>query len=248
MAEPWEIKSDDSRSTNTLTTFIIFCEDELCEPFYFRAFEKENKNIKVNTVENQRAGKLNLNATIKYCADRGMMDTVDHSYVLKQDVTENIWCVYDRDLENEDLTLIEEVHDIDFTTAVRAAENSRLKVAWSNDAFELWILLHFEAVPVGQRLHRRYIYERLTEIFKALDPQSPELKAIASHALFNYKDWMKRKGKFLVHVLPLLRDRRATAIANAQALEAGFAGGIPYHNCNPGTKVHHLVSAMMANA
>lgn len=32
----------------------------------------------------------------------------------------------------------------EFDEAIRTAERKGIKIAWSNDAFELWILLHFE--------------------------------------------------------------------------------------------------------
>ena len=34
--------------------------------------------------------------------------------------------------------------NIEFDESINLAENKGIKVAWSNDAFELWVLLHFE--------------------------------------------------------------------------------------------------------
>lgn len=36
MTNPWEIKQTDERTADSLTTFIIFCEDEVSEPIYFK--------------------------------------------------------------------------------------------------------------------------------------------------------------------------------------------------------------------
>src|SRR4051812_20921235 len=124
MEEPWEVRASDTRQIDTLVTFIIFCEDSLCEPFYFREFEKENDHIKVNTVDNQRAGKLNLNSTIVHCSDLGLMDVSEHGFVLKPEVTEQIWCVYDRDLEDTNLANIQPQHDVDFTNAIVSAQHT----------------------------------------------------------------------------------------------------------------------------
>lgn len=244
MAEPWEIKQDDSRAENSMTTFIIFCEDSVSEPIYFRSFQ--NGNLKVNTVDNQRAGRLNLNATVLYCSEKGLMDCHGGAYRLNAEVTENIWCVYDRDFEHPDLTQIQPVNDISFTTAIQGAQDAGLKVAWSNDAFELWVLLHFEMVPLGARLHRNYIYERLTENFKTVTPRTPELDALTANPRFCYKNAMKNRGDFITHVLPLLRTRQAVALAHAQVLEATFPAATPFHNCNPCTKVHRLVQELIA--
>ena len=39
MKEPWNIKEDDTRTADSLPIFIIFCEDEVSEPIYFKYFE-----------------------------------------------------------------------------------------------------------------------------------------------------------------------------------------------------------------
>lgn len=241
MAEPWELKTDDTRTENSLTTFIIFCEDGVDEPIYFRRFQEDYSNIKVNTIENQRSGRLNLNSTVLYSDQKGLMECEQGAYKLKPDTTENIWCVYDRDLESEDLSRINPLDDIAFTTAIQTAESAGIKVAWSNDSFELWLLLHFEMVPLGTKLHRKYIYDRLTDIFKTITPKTLRLETLTGHANFNYKSSMKKKQNFILHVLPALRDRQENAIKNAELLEASFGNSIHYHNCNPYTNVHHLV-------
>jgi len=245
MQEPWELKSDDSREENSINTFIIFCEDENDEPFYFRSFQIEGK-LKVNAITNQGKSKINLNNTISKCVKDGLIECVDNAFMVKQGITENIWCVYDRDLETVDLTQIKNIDDTNFTTSIQTANAAGIKVAWSNDAFELWILLHFEQVPVGNRLHRTYIYDRLSDIFKQLDSKSLELKDITQHHSFNYKSRMKRKATFLNHVLPLIKKYTSTAIANAYNLEAAYNGSIPYHDCNPCTKIHYLVSELIS--
>lgn len=243
--EPWEIKADDNRLIDTLTTFLIFCEDEVSEPIYFRHFERENSMIKVNTIPNKRSGKLNLTATIDYCSDKGLIIFQNFQYCLAPNITDKIWCVYDRDLETDNVSNIVKQDDINFTTAIISAEQSGICVAWSNDAFELWILLHFEQVPTGQRLHRNYIYERLTSILKVITSQSAEMKTLTSNPFFNYKDFMKRKQNFLLCLLPLLEQRREIALVNAAALEAYYNHSMPYHEWNPYTNVHHLVNTIL---
>ena len=49
MSDPWELKKDDTRHSDTLPTFIIFCEDTVSEPIYFKFFETpktELENLK----------------------------------------------------------------------------------------------------------------------------------------------------------------------------------------------------------
>jgi hypothetical protein len=244
MPEAWDLKTDDTRTIDTIATFIIFCEDENDEPAYFRSFGVEHK-VKVNAIENQKQSKLNLLNTIENCVDDGLMQFENGKYKIKDDVTEHIWCVYDRDMEHEDHTKINKKDDHEFTSAIASAISYGVNVGWSNDAFELWILLHFEDVPVGQRLHRKYIYERLTDILRTIQPRTPDLDAITSHPNFNYKDRFKKKGYFYTYILPLLKPRLNNAIERAKKLEAVYAAHTFHHECNPCTKVHHLVNQLI---
>ena len=244
MPEAWEITTSDQRSEDQVTTFIIFCEDENDEPFYFRSFGIENK-LKINCIPNQKNKKLNLLNTLIYCKNAGLIDYIDHTYKLRENVTENIWCVYDRDFENIDLLQIKESDDLNFTTSIDSALKAGLKVAWSNDAFELWILLHFEKLP-NAKVHRNYIYDRLTDIFKAYPSITEKFNDIITSGDFNYKTHLKRRVSFLNFVLPDIKEKTEQAIENAISMESFFHGGIPYHDCNPCTKVHHLVKDIIS--
>ncbi len=203
---PWDIKKDDSRKEDSIATYIIFCEDENDEPCYFRSFEIPKK-LKVNAIPNQKQSRFNFLNTVSKCVEDGKMEFTTQGYRIKEDVTENIWSVYDRDLENTDLTQIAHKEDIDFTTAIHNANATGIQVAWSNDAFELWVLLHFDTIPTGTKLHRNEIYQRLTDLFKNLKNPSEELALITANPNFYYKSQMKRRANFVLHVLPLLKDK-----------------------------------------
>lgn len=243
--ESWNINKDDSRMEDSIATYIIFCEDENSEPIYFESLQIDRK-LKINIVPNQNKGKLNLYNTIKKCFQDGLMEVVNGKYKLKEGVTENIWCVYDRDLEDKDLTRIRDIDDLSFTTAISAANDAGLNVAWSNDAFELWVLLHFDTLETGNRVHRDIIYHRLTEIFKRIPIQSVELSSITSTEYFFYKWHLKTKNNFKTHVLPLLKERTNVALEKAKALEALYTTDVPNHDRNPCTMVHHLVQELLA--
>ena len=245
MPEGWELVPDVERAQEEVTLFILFCEDGVNEPAYFKSFQKEKK-VKVSIVDNQKNSYRNLANAVLYCYQKGLMDLHQGHYNLLPGVTSNIWCVYDRDVETINPTLIKAENNYIFSTAIQSAELTGLKVAWSNDVFELWILLHFEEVPAGVWQHRRQIYDRLSTILKSLPDQSTELASITSNPHFDYKSHVKRSGNFQKHIQPLLPSRYNTAIANAQILEAAFTTATPYHDCNPCTKVHHLVQSILS--
>lgn len=240
MPDAWDLTTTEERSADTTTIFILFCEDKVNEPSYFHSFQRDRK-VKINFVDDQKSDYTNYLNTIKYCLDEGLMQPVDGGYRLAPGITENIWCVYDRDAEDENRAALNPINQFRFSTAIQTAQAAGLNIAWSNDVFELWILLHFEDVTPGLWQHRRYIYDRLTEIFRSLPMQSVEMQAVTSNVRFDYKEAMKKKQNFISFVRPLLSPRQEIAIQRALALEAAFNAGTPFHDRNPCTKIHELV-------
>ncbi|SEM14289.1 RloB-like protein [Chitinophaga rupis] len=244
MPDAWELIPDSERKSDNLTTFILFCEDEVSEPSYFRQFQNPEK-LKVNIAEGQKNSFRNITNAINYCDEKGLIENVNGNYKLKTGITSHIWCVFDRDHETHVKADVQNVNNIAFTVSIQAALNAGLNVAWSNDAFELWILLHFEDIDPSVWCHRNYVYDRLTSIFQNMAGQSPEMEAITKNEKFTYKESFKKKGNFLQYVLPHLSARQNDAIARAQALEASFKQTDAPHDCNPCTKVHHLVNSLL---
>ncbi|WP_159477960.1 RloB family protein [Dyadobacter sp. 3J3] len=242
--DPWDIRISDQRVEDQLITFIIFCEDEVSEPLYFRSFGSDR--VKINEIPNQRSKKLNLENAIQKCTEDGLMHFDGKRHKVLDSIDEKIWCVYDRDLEHTDLTQIKKVNDLQFDNAISLAEDAGIRVAWSNDCFELWILLHFEEVVNDQAFHRDFVYERLTEVFKAIPNQHEDLARITGHPDFYYKNNFKKRYDFLTSVLPLLKERRDVAIERSKVLQAHFAQTNPaYHLRNPCTMVHELVLSIL---
>jgi hypothetical protein len=245
MADAWDILPESERIANTTTVFIIFCEDKITEPAYFGGFQNPGK-LKVNIVPEQKQGSAHLNNAVAYCLEKGLTEVSGGVHKIKDGVTDHLWCVYDRDLEHENIALINPADDIGFTNSVSMALSTGLKVAWSNDAFELWILLHFEDVPAGRRLHRRYIYDRLTDIFRSLPNPSPELTKKTKNPAFDYKETMKSGHNFLILVKPYLEGRRPEAIRRAKQLESMYKPTDTFHDRNPCTMVHNLVESLLS--
>ena len=172
------------------------------------------------------------------------MEIVNGGYKIVDGLMENIWCVYDRDFDVKQKN-IKHRDNFYFTNAIKSATDCGLKVAWSNDAFELWVLLHFEKVPTGIAIYHDDINTRLTEVFRNIPNQSAGLNNITSSPDFHYKADLKKRPNFSQHVLPLLNERRSIALNNAIELEVFYAHNIPFHDRNPCTMVHHLVQELL---
>lgn len=117
-------------------TFLIVCEGENTEPSYFRQFKMPTINIVpvgtgCNTVSLvQEAEKLQKENIKKSKKGEGV----------KYD---EIWCVFDKD----------DFPANNFNGAITSAKNKGFKVAYSNQSFEYWFILHFENHQ-GGGMHR----------------------------------------------------------------------------------------------
>lgn len=124
---------------------------------------------------------------------------------------DQVWCVFDRDS-------FPAQH---FNQAITKAEQEGFRVAYSNEAFEIWYLLHFDFHTSGlsRKLYAEKLGERLGHAYKKNDP-----------TLFE-----------------ALLPRQAQALANARRLLATY----PQHNPekdNPCTTVHLLVEELLSLA
>jgi hypothetical protein len=189
MNNPWDLRTDDEREADSLPTFIIFCEDKVSGPVYFKYFE--TNKIKINLIGNQKSDLDNVVNAIKYGEDNELLAVVSEGLEGTQ-----IWRVFDRDVE----AAAEQIHlnHIKFNESIKLAADKGFKVAWSNDAFELWVLLHFEDIDfqIGDYKRRAFCYDRLTEVFRNLPNPNDYLTRTLQHGTFSYKKDMKQKKKF----------------------------------------------------
>lgn len=107
-------------------TILIVCEGKNTEPSYFRQFKLKSASIK--TV----GSGFNTLSLVKKAIEISEIEKYDQ-----------IWCVYDKD----------DCNDIDFNMAFNLAINNKFHVAYSNQAFEYWLILHFEDHQ-GAKMHR----------------------------------------------------------------------------------------------
>ena len=243
MAEAWDLVPAEERSADRITTFILFCEDEVNEPSYFRSFDVPEK-VKVNPVENQKSGFKNISRTLHHCENTGLMDKTVQHYKLKPGMTTHVWNVFDRDVDADIEADVNPQDNHDFSASIQLAESAGLHVAWSNDVFELWVLLHFEDVTPGVWRHRTYIYDRLTDIFKKLPNQPDDMAAVTGAEKFHYKHKLKQEKFFVRYVLPLLLPLTEKAIERAKKLDEAFPLTHRCHECNPSTRVYKLVESL----
>ena len=138
---PYKLESIEPRQT-----ILIVCEGENTEPEYFKAFPIDKTKAFVD-VRGKGSSRTRL-----------VEDTIQIRSKDFKGVTElQVWCVFDMDVKHDDATRKE-----DFNRAVEIAENEEFEVAYSNDLFELWFVLHYDNIT-GSKLVRGHYYDRLSE-------------------------------------------------------------------------------------
>lgn len=98
---------------------LIVCEGKETEPNYFSSFPKMD-NVSVVTT----GGKGSPSQVVKKALE--LRDKA------KQSPYDAVWAVFDKD------------NFTDFKTAIDTAQGKQIGCAWSNEAFELWFIYHFE--------------------------------------------------------------------------------------------------------
>ena len=130
---------------------LIVCEGNKTEPNYFKSFCITSAEVKV-------IGKgFNTKTLVKY-AKKQQAKASSEKLPYAQ-----VWCVFDRDSFKKEHV----------NTAIQMAESSGFKVAFSNEAFELWYVLHYEYLNSG--ISRKRYEEKITKYigakYKKNDPR-----------------------------------------------------------------------------
>ncbi len=189
-ARSWSTRTVGTR--DLIPSFLIVCEGEKTEPNYFRRFRVP---AEVARIDVQGIGANTVSLVRKAIALR---DAGDY---------DQTWCVFDRD----SFSLRS------FNDAFTLAERSDISIAYSNEAFEIWYLLHFHYFNSGMS---RADYGK-------------KLSALLGHRYVKNSETMFDE----------LRDRQADAIRNSQRLLRTHQPTRPAHD-NPSTTVHLLVQEL----
>lgn len=174
--------------------FLIVCEGEKTEPQYFERFRVPGLVVQVEGVG---MNTLSLVDKAKKIRAEGEYDQV--------------WCVFDKD----DFPIDQ------FENAIHQAHSEGMRVAYSNQAFELWYVLHFEYLHSA--INRQTYMEKLD-----------------GHLNFKYR-------KNDPNIYQILLCKRESAIRNAQRLINEYGPSHPGID-DPSTRVHELVISLLEQA
>jgi RloB-like protein len=242
MGEPWDTKSHSERRSEGVEVFIVFCEDGAVEPAYLQTFR--SPKVQISCIPNVGQHHQNVDHATNFLRKKGMLEVTDGKEVLKFRQGTQVWCMFDRDKDARK----DDGKDTAFNDSIAAAIARGIGVAWSNDNFELWVLLHFIDVdPLDEALHHREGYYAQLEVIlrAAYSPESPEGQKV-HNPLFTYRNSLKSGTQFSRLMLPLMNGRTQLAISRAKQLEMqhDHPTKIP-HLKVPCTMVHHLCLSIL---
>ncbi len=211
-------RQEQKRKLNVRTKrmyYLIVCEGEATEPNYFEGLKQDLPKGVLTAYQ------IDIEGT-----GRNTRSLVDEALRLKTAYEKNttrpvdkLWVVFDRDsfVANE------------FNNAiVRCAQNTPvIGCAWSNEAFELWYLLHFHYYnnAISRKDYQDLIEENLRP--------------------FLGEEYRYQKNSIEMYALLKEYGSIEDAIRNAKNLERNFAGRQDYANHNPCTMVYKLVEELL---
>ncbi|PJJ84651.1 RloB family protein [Mucilaginibacter auburnensis] len=204
------------RHRKYLYRFLIICEDENTEPAYFRAFKQQIPDETIYLLE------IGTGLDPLGVVQRAVKERDDLALESRKTVDE-VWVVFDKDDADQNDTKIKR-----FEQAFSLAEAEQFKLAYSNEVFELWLLLHLEEVDPNTALPRKEIYERLQK----------KIGSINGHEGFEYK----HGNASILKKIADLGDQ-AAAMKRAVALQKHHGSKAPISS-NPVTFVYRLVKQL----
>ncbi|WP_457552024.1 RloB family protein [Desulfobacula sp.] len=201
-------------------SILIVCEGEKTEPNYFQSFPVSN--IRVKTIGTGRNTESLVVQAIKKWED----------FSEENEFYEKLWCVFDRDSFSQQSfdgafkMAISEEKRINRKYKRKVGRNINISIAYSNEAFELWYLLHFDYIDsaLSRSEYKRMLTERMGEKYKKNDPSAYNFFENLSKGTNN------QKGQIF-------------AIKNAKKLRSNINNN-PKRNHNPSTKVDLLVEEL----
>lgn len=128
---------------------LIVCEGSKTEPNYFQSFSlmKNSSSLVFEVIPD--GGGINTLAVVDKAIE------LRDKAAQRQNPYDSVWAVFDKD----------GFPDSDFDNAIQKAEQNGIGCAWSNEAFELWYVYHFDnrSTPMSRTNYQSVITSRVRE-------------------------------------------------------------------------------------
>ena len=195
----------------TVVYFLIVCEGAKTEPNYFKSFPKQIGKV-VYDIQFDGGG-INTMGVVNKAIE--IRDNTKQKY-------DRVWAVFDRDSFKPNV----------FNSAILKAKAQGIECAWSNEAFELWYLLHFQNRVTAMD---RAQYQKAIE-------DAVNIKMGKGNKKYKYE-------KNVTNTYDILRKygNQELAIRYAKSLDNNSIGE-QFANYNPNTQVYKLVEELIGKS
>jgi len=198
--------------------FLIVCEDQKTEPLYFTQFKIKFPEATMFLIP------IGTGKDPKGVVNQAIIERERFKNEFNKEI-DFVWVVFDKDDADENETKIN-----NFKTAFKIADKENISIAYSNEVFELWLLLHICKISSNIPLNRKEIYTLLQEKIRASGEKFKD---------YVYDHYSKN------NILEVINEigNETKAIEKASKL-------LEYHKntepikANPSTKVHLLVKIL----
>ncbi len=203
------------RDQRNLKQLYIFCEGAKTEKQYF---EDLKKDLRLNIVNIEIFGTgCNTQSVVECASDK--IKEIKKELANGGEIDFEVWVVFDEDTTGAGR----------FDNAIKSAKSNNFKVAYSNECFELWYLLHFHYLDAA--IGRDDYFEKIIPLLKTRDPK------------IKITNWRK-DGKKLRGIYKLLEPLQKIAIKNSKNLYKKRNSKVPISKQKPSTTVHLLVERL----
>lgn len=196
--------------------FLIVCEGEKTEPNYFKSFKKNIKSIVYN-IEIKGEGTNTKDLVKRTIKARNQ----------SSQKFDRVWVVFDKDSFTAK----------NFNDAIHLAENNNIKTGWTNEAFELWYLLHFQ--------YRNSAMSRV-DYRASLEYEINKSIAIKSRSKNPKVFVYKKNSEEMYAVLEKYGNQKQAIIWAKMLVDSQNCNNYSIHN--PCTKIHLLVEELNGNS
>ena len=188
-------------------SFLIVCEGEKTEPNYFRPFIERWSEVKEVNVKGCGCSTCQLIIEAKKLREK-----LERERMVPFD---RVWLVFDKDEFK------------DFNKAIADAKKEGMNCAWSNQAFELWYVLHFQYLDTG--VDRKQYIEMIED----------KVRKASKSKTFKYK----KNDEGFYQILQA-HGEEEQAIKRARKLRENMGKKKNYAAHNPRTEVDLLVDEL----
>lgn len=177
--------------------FHIYCEGENTETEYFKSFPV-NTETRVEAIGLGISKTALVEKTIELLGKEKLLKGQS-----KYDADRQLWVVFDYDIDDK------KTLDKDFNNAIQLAIRKGIRVAYSNDSFELWFVLHYQYQTAAAT--RFDYYRMLSEKLNCNYEEDGKTKAFSKslYALF-----LKDQPKAIQNARRLYEEKKLETFSN----------------------------------